>query len=93
MSFLSPSFIPCSAFLVPPSTDSPPNPPSTLQVFENELFSQHKIMCPPNLSGTVVRVWDQGLDGKEEHGLDDNLLTIQDEVTGEKTDLTMTHFW
>ena len=50
-------------------------------------------MCPPNLSGTVVRVWDQGLDGKEEHGLDDNLLTIQDEVTGEKTDLTMTHFW
>ena len=50
-------------------------------------------MCPPNVSGTVVRVWDKGLDGKEEHGLDDNLLTIEDEVTGEKTDLTMTHFW
>jgi len=63
------------------------------EVFENELFTQHKIMCPPNVSGTVVRVWDKGLDGKEEHGLDDKLLTIEDEVTGEKTDLTMTHYW
>ena len=34
-------------------------------VWENELFPEHKIMCPPNVSGQVVKVYGDASDGKD----------------------------
>ena len=35
-------------------------------VYENELIPEHWIMCPPNVKGTVVRVYGSETDDKEE---------------------------
>ena len=35
-------------------------------VFENEIISEHKIMCPPNVFGEVVKIYGGGTDGKGE---------------------------
>ena len=62
-------------------------------VVENELFDHHAIMCPPNVSGTVVKVWGADTDGHEEYTLDDTVLEVKDEVTGEVQQLGLSHFW
>ena len=61
-------------------------------VYENELFPDHKIMCPPNVSGTVTKVYAKDLD-YEEHGLDDTVLEVRDEATGQITKLSLVHNW
>mmetsp|Transcript_2435 Transcript_2435/g.2828 ORF Transcript_2435/g.2828 Transcript_2435/m.2828 type:complete len:617 (-) Transcript_2435:765-2615(-) len=61
-------------------------------VFENEVIDQHKILCPPNIEGTVVKVYGADTDGNEEFGLDDTLLEVKDE-SGKLHKLKMYHPW
>lgn len=43
------------------------------EVYENELMKSHKIMLPPDLYGTVVRVYGTGTDGKDMYTLEDTV--------------------
>lgn len=61
-------------------------------VFENEVMNSHKILCPPNLRGTVVEVFHAGTDGHEEVTLDDTVLKIKDEE-GNVSELKPYHLW
>jgi len=66
------------------------------EVYENEVFTSHKIMVPPNLlkgGGSVVKVYGDGTDGHEEFTLDDVVMEVVDELTLEKVELKMSHFW
>ncbi len=62
-------------------------------VFENEVISNHKIMCPPNIRGTVVKVFGADTDGSEEFHVDDTVLQVKDEATGKVHDLMLYHQW
>lgn len=62
-------------------------------VFENELIHTHKIMCPPNIFGTVSKVYGRGTDGNEEFDLTEPVLEVLNETTGKTHTLTMSHFW
>ena len=62
-------------------------------VYENELIPEHNIMCPPNLKGTVVKVYGTETDGNEEFTLNDTLLEVRDETTGVVSKLSMSHLW
>lgn len=62
------------------------------QVFENEVMNSHKIMCPPNIRGTVVEVYHAGTDGNEEVTLDDTVLKVKDEK-GRVHELKPYHLW
>lgn len=63
-------------------------------VYENEVLARHLIMCPPNVHGSVVKVWQEshGTDGKEEIELDSKIVTVEDEQ-GVQQDLKMFHYW
>lgn len=67
------------------------------EVYENQIFTSHKIMVPPNLfrgGGTVTKVYGTGGDGMgEDFTVNDPVLEVLDEETGKKTVLTMSHFW
>ena len=60
--------------------------------YENELMTQHKIMCPPGISGTVVKIYGNGTDGHDHMSLSDTVLEVQG-PTGKITKLGMSHFW
>ena len=62
-------------------------------VFENEVIDNHKIMCPPNIRGTVVKVYGADTDGNEEFHVDDTVLQVRDEATGKLHDLMLYHQW
>ena len=62
-------------------------------VYENELIPEHWIMCPPNVKGTVVRVYGSETDDKEELTLRDTLLEVRDETTGVVRELKMSQLW
>lgn len=62
------------------------------EVFENEVMKSHKIMCPPNLRGTVVEVFHDSTDGNEEIVVDDTVLKIEDE-NGQLHELKGYHQW
>mmetsp|Transcript_28264 Transcript_28264/g.91124 ORF Transcript_28264/g.91124 Transcript_28264/m.91124 type:complete len:620 (+) Transcript_28264:81-1940(+) len=61
-------------------------------VYENELVSDHKIMCPPNVYGKVVKVYGDASDGKDDFTVDDVLMEV-DTGSGSTTKLKMAHFW
>lgn len=61
--------------------------------FENELMPHHAIMCPPDVYGTVVKVYGTGTDGHESFTLDDTVLQVERGDTGEVVDVKMSHFW
>jgi len=42
-------------------------------VFENEIMREHSILCPPNVSGTVVKVYGNGTDGNEEFNVNETV--------------------
>ena len=48
------------------------------KVFENEVLSNHSILCPPRMSGTVVKVYGDGTDGHEEFTNKDTVLVVED---------------
>eukprot|EP01029_Cantina_marsupialis_P029527 TRINITY_DN781802_c0_g1_i1.p1 TRINITY_DN781802_c0_g1~~TRINITY_DN781802_c0_g1_i1.p1 ORF type:complete len:623 (-),score=248.04 TRINITY_DN781802_c0_g1_i1:150-2018(-) len=62
-------------------------------VYENELMPEHKIMVPPTISGEVVKVYGIGGDLNEEMNIDDTVMEIRREDSGEVVPLTMSHFW
>jgi len=62
-------------------------------VYENELINSHKILCPPNVYGTVENIRTTGTDGKETFKVDDVVMTVRNESTGKTTDLSLSHFW
>ncbi len=51
-------------------------------VYENDILHSHKIMCPPNIFGTVVKVYGRGTDGHETFTLRDTVLEVKDTTTG-----------
>jgi len=55
-------------------------------------MDKHKIICPPNIEGTVVKVYGQGTDGNEEYTIDDTVLEVKDE-NGKVHELKMFHPW
>jgi len=57
-------------------------------VNENELFSEHKIMVPPKIAGTIVSITPSG-----EYNIDETLMTVKHFKSGKQCKLTMTHFW
>ena len=62
------------------------------QVFENEVMDAHKIMVPPQLSGTVVRTFERAADGHDDVLLTDTVLEIETKQ-GKREKLTLMHQW
>ena len=62
-------------------------------VYENELMKEHAIMLPPDLYGSVVKVYGDGTDGHEAFTLDDPVLEIEHGTTGERLPVKLSHFW
>jgi V-type H+-transporting ATPase subunit A len=62
-------------------------------VLENEILSQHKIMCPPNITGEIVKVYAGGTDGKDKFKLDEPMMEVFDATRNKKHTLTLSHFW
>ena len=42
-----------------------------------QLVPQHKIMCPPNVYGTVVKLYGEGTDGHDSFGVEDTVLEVR----------------
>ena len=61
-------------------------------VFENDLVRDHRIMCPPHVSGTVVRVYGAGTDGNEAFTTQDTVLEVRNS-RGDVVPLKLSHFW
>eukprot|EP00752_Nemacystus_decipiens_P010522 g9370.t1 len=62
-------------------------------VYENELITDHQIMCPPNIYGTVVKVYGAGGDKGDSFKVSDTVLEVQNESTGKISELKLSHFW
>lgn len=62
-------------------------------VFENEIISQHKIMCPPNIFGEVVKIYGGGTDGKDLFHIDEPVMEVKNQATGKTHQLKLSHFW
>uniref|UniRef100_A0A7S2V294 H(+)-transporting two-sector ATPase n=1 Tax=Fibrocapsa japonica TaxID=94617 RepID=A0A7S2V294_9STRA len=62
-------------------------------VFENEIIHSHKIMCPPNVYGTVTKVYGNGTDGKDKYHADDVVLEVHNEAQDKKYELKLFHLW
>lgn len=62
-------------------------------VHENDILHSHKIMCPPNVFGTVVKVYGHHTDGNETFTLQDTVLEVRDDTTGTTHKLGLSHFW
>eukprot|EP00536_Pseudo-nitzschia_multiseries_P004756 jgi/Psemu1/64770/estExt_Genemark1.C_820020 len=62
-------------------------------VFENEIIDSHKILCPPNVYGTVSKIYTTGTDGKESFLVDDVVMEVFNESTNTTHKLTLSHFW
>ncbi len=62
-------------------------------VFENEIISKHKIMCPPNIYGEVVKVYGRDTDGKDSFHVNDTVLEVYNEAQEKTHKLSLSHFW
>ena len=62
-------------------------------VYENELISSHKILCPPNVYGVVSKLHTTGTDGKETFLVDDVVMEVYNEAQDKTHYLTLSHFW
>lgn len=63
-------------------------------VYENELLPEHKIMCPPNVSGEIVKIYaDNKTDGHEMYTVDDPLIQVYDAKKKKTHELKLSHFW
>lgn len=62
-------------------------------VFENEIMTKHKIMCPPNICGEVVKVYGGGSDGKDLFHVDEPVLEVYNEAQNRTHVLNLSHFW
>lgn len=62
-------------------------------VYENELISKHKIMCPPNIYGKVVKVYGDASDGKDSYSIGDTVLEVHNDAACQTHHLKLAHFW
>ncbi len=62
-------------------------------VFENEIIDQHKILCPPNVYGTVTKINATGTDGKDTFLVDDIVCEVHNEAQNKTHKLSLSHFW
>jgi V-type H+-transporting ATPase subunit A len=62
-------------------------------VFENEIIDTHKILCPPNVYGTVSKIYTTGTDGNETFLVDDIVMEVYNEAQNKTHKLTLSHFW
>jgi len=62
-------------------------------VYENEIIDSHKILCPPNVFGTVTKINTTGTDGKETFNVDDIVMEVYNESQDKTHQLTLSHFW
>merc|ERR1712238_232339 len=62
-------------------------------VYENEIIDTHKILCPPNVFGTVSKIYTTGTDGKEDFLVDDVVMEVFNEAQNKTRKLTLSHFW
>ena len=50
-------------------------------------------MCPPNVSGEVVKVYGGGTDGKDLFHVDEPVLEVYNEAQNRTHVLNISHFW
>jgi V-type H+-transporting ATPase subunit A len=62
-------------------------------VFENEIISDHRILCPPNICGEVVRIYGTGTDGKDFFHVNEPVLEVYNEAQNKTHVLNLSHFW
>ena len=62
-------------------------------VYENELIDNHKILCPPNVYGTVSKIYTTGTDGSETFLVDDLVMEVFNETQNKTHKLSLSHFW
>jgi len=62
-------------------------------VYENEIIDTHKILCPPNVYGTVSKIYTTGTDGNETFLVDDIVMEVFNEAQNKTHKLTLSHFW
>jgi len=62
-------------------------------VFENEIIHSHKILCPPNVYGKVVKVYGEASDKKDSYSVTDTVLEVENESTGKVHEVKLSHFW
>jgi len=62
-------------------------------VYENEIINSHKIMCPPNIYGKVVKVYGEASDKKDSYSVNDTVLEVENETTGKIHEVQLSHFW
>jgi len=57
-------------------------------VYENEIFSDHRILIPPGVSGRIKSVQNSGT-----YTIEEVLMVVENEITGEDQDVKMYHKW
>jgi len=62
-------------------------------VFENEIISDHKIMCPPHVYGEVVKIYGGGTDGKDLFHINEPVMEVYNETLDRTHTLNLSHFW
>jgi len=62
-------------------------------VFENEIINAHRMMCPPNVYGTVTKVYGLAGDRKDQYTVDDVVLEVYNESQNKTHKLTLCHLW
>jgi len=62
-------------------------------VYENEIIDTHRILCPPNVYGTVTKIHTTGTDNKEGFLVDDVVMEVYNESQDKTHMLTLSHFW
>jgi len=62
-------------------------------VYENEIIDVHKIMCPPNVYGTISKINSTNTDGKEDFLVDDVVMEVFNEAQNVTHKLSLSHFW
>lgn len=62
-------------------------------VYENEIIDSHKIICPPNVFGTVTKINTNSTDGKETFLVDDIVMEVYNESQDKTHQLSLSHFW
>jgi V-type H+-transporting ATPase subunit A len=62
-------------------------------VYENEIIDSHKILCPPNVYGTVTKIYTAGSDGNDQFVVDDIVMEVYNESQDKTHKLSLSHFW
>ena len=66
---------------------------NNFQVFENEIISKHKIMCPPHVYGEIVKIYGGGTDGKDQFHVNEPIMEVYNEAQDRTHILNLSHFW